>query len=311
MDIEKEIREIKSETDSQIVKELFKACEDPRVTTWVDTNVLVFSGSKQKLLKSSSLKTTQEVVAEVKKNDSQNPTFLHQNRARFEIPNTENNALYDQILSCCTTYSPLVQLAIDENRIENDEISAVKNNKLNAATDESVIFDFGREVANSDIANTGIVLPEYLANQKGIEKSWFKYHNNRERRLSANTYLWTDERILAGGVAEAFGDNRISVILTTDNDMFSIVKQLMDNLIWRWIERFKRPEQVLDRLFDSACAGLDHNLSLYRTEMVVRILAGELTEFLCDRDFIIWLYPTHRFMFYRSLEQFLLTGTEN
>ena len=115
---------------------------------------------------------------------------------------------------------------------------------------------------------------------------------------------------MAGAFSDALENIRISMVLTTDNDMFSIVKQLMDNMIWRWLEKSRRPEQSQERLFESVCTGLDHNLNLFRNEMVFKILDGELTSFLKERDMFIWLYPTEKFMFHRSLDQFLDTQAE-
>ena len=310
MDIENEIYEIKKDSDEKIVAELFKIGAADSVSVWVDANVLMYSSRKQELLRFPNLKTVPQVVTEVEKRDPQQRDFFDQNRPRFEICHPIESGTYAQIWSCTSNYTPLVQQAIAENIAQDIPQSIVQSNKLNQTTNESTIFDFGRDLMGFEIADTGVVVPEYLANQKGIEKSWFKYHNNRERRLSTDTYLWTDERVMAGAFSDALENIPISMVLTTDNDMFSIVKQLMDNMIWRWLEKSRRPEQSQERLFESVCTGLDHNLNLFRNEMVFKILDGELTSFLKERDMFIWLYPTEKFMFYRSLDQFLDTQAE-
>jgi len=307
MAIEDEIYEIKKDTDGRIVTELFKVGAADCVSTWVDANVLMYSSHKSELLQFPTLKTVPQVVTEVEKRKPQQRYFFDQNRSRFDISTPTDSGTYPHVWSCSSDYSPIVQQAIAENIAQNETESAVRNNKLHDATNESEIFDFGRELTCSEFLDTGFVIPEYVANQKGIEKSWFKYHNNRERRLSKDTYLWTDERVLAGAVSDAFDNQRISMILTTDNDMFSIMKQLMDNLIWSWIADVRRPEQSQERLFESVCAGLDHNLNLFRTELSLRIHDGDLPSFLTNRDVLIWLYPTERFVFFRSLDQFLST----
>ena len=308
MAIEDEIYEIKKDTDGRIVTELFKVGAADCVSTWVDANVLMYSSHKSELLEFPNLKTVPQVVTEVAKRAPKQRNFFEQNRSRFDISAPTVSGTYPHVWSCSSDYSPIVQQAIAENITQNETESAVQNNKLNDATNESVIFDFGRELAESEFVDTGLVIPEYVANQKGIERSWFKYHNNRERRLSNDTYLWTDERLLAGAVSDAFDNQQISIVLTTDNDMFSIMKQLMDNLIWRWIADVRRPEQSQERLFESVCAALDHNLNLFRTELALRICDGELSSFLNNRDVLIWLYPTERFVFFRSLDQFLNTN---
>jgi predicted nuclease of predicted toxin-antitoxin system len=63
-------------------------------------------------------------------------------------------------------------------------------------------------------------------------KAWHKYHRERFKKTGNNKYKYTDEKMVAAAITEAFLCNKEVVILTQDSDLSIILFQFRNNLIW-------------------------------------------------------------------------------
>ena len=285
--------------------QLVQLAQNPKTSVWVDSNVLMYSpkADKDRLLSFSELRTTPEVVHEVSKRPPKTSGFLAPFLEQSVVVGADSfqavgdGEIFAKASVCCKLYSPMTRVAIQQNLEANGSNSPIQRNVLRDATDESTIFNqasVNQEISEAiSEATDGVLSP--MSGVKKLKKSWLEYHNKREKGIRENTYIWTDEILVASAIADAFANNCVAILLTNDWDPNVVMKQFIDNVIAAIVDRqTQEPEQWWD-LYEKRCGDYDSFLASRRQALTDAICAEDLFAGVQGGDILIWQYPKNGF----------------
>lgn len=306
---------------ANLFQQVSSLAQAPNSGIWVDSNVIMYSSKadKQRLFDFSELRTVPGVVTEVRKRPTEVSyllaTFLEKATVvgddSFELAGA--GKMFRNVFACCSTYSPLTRTAIQQASNDIDSISPFANNILGKATDKSTIFDRAKSDDNLR-AKLKLILGDEMLSTSGLKKlklSWRDYHNKREGGLRNSTYLWTDEALVASAITDAFFNNCISIILTTDWDPNVIMKQFADNAIAASVDQFGVDPDSWKLYYAERCQQFDRFLHNRRGRIIEAICDNDLFGGCQGGDVIIWQYPSDRAWFFSFERTFIdLLGSE-
>ena len=288
-----------------INQQLVQLAQNPRTSVWADSNVLMYSpkADKDRLLGFSELRTTPEVVHEVRKRPPKTSGFLAPFLEQAVIVGDDSfraagdGAVFDKVAVCCKLYSPMTRVAIQQNLEAIGSNSPILDNALVDATADSTIFNqasVNQEISEAiSEATEGVLSP--MSGLKKLKKSWLEYHNKREKGIREKTYIWTDELLVASAITDAFANNCVAIVLTNDWDPNVVMKQFIDNVIAAIVDqRTQEPEQWWD-LYEKRCGDYDSFLASRRQMLTDAICDEDLFAGLQGGDVLIWQYPTNGF----------------
>jgi hypothetical protein len=308
-----ELAEMAAEVNEKIRSQLFALARHPKVGIWVDANVMMYAKKefKQELLGFSNLRSIPEVAIEVRKRAKKTSYLLDKFQESggvligpdsFRSPISE---LYKFILSHAASYSPFTQSAIVENLKTNGSTSPIENNALENFTKDSDFLESALDAI--EFTSALGVANEHNAECNKLRKSWFKYHREREQRVSAKSYLWTDEKLVASALTDGFAHNCVSIVLTTDWDPYVIIKQFVDNVIYQSVKigmRCMDGTDAFETLYGDRCIAFNKQNAERRFHQSTAIIDGDLFG-ACERaDLFIWHYPTEKFLSFSFPNEF-------
>lgn len=301
-----DIAEIQSEVREKTRLSLFALADDPRVGVWVDSNVMMYAqtNDKRRLLEFSQLRTVPEVGLEVGKRARKTSylwdSFLAVGGVQVGLNSFKDLNLdkhLQLIFHHAACYSPLTQVAIAENLRRNGSSSPIENGALLAQTNHSSFL----ESADSMLPISSLLglTESHKDDCDKLRRAWFKYHREREQRLNAKTYRWTDETLVASAITDSVAHKCVSMILTTDWDAFVIIKQFADNVVYHAVSlecSSTNRGEVFQGLFNERCHYIDSYNSQKKFRQAAAILDGELFEACEPADLFIWHYPTDSYV---------------
>ena len=299
MDFEQEFVE-------SLKRQLIEMAVSEKTSVWVDSNVLGFASKadKNRLIKFTNLKTIPQVIEEVSRK-SKAKEFLRKFRKKATVVGPScfygprSSVVFKNAVKCCKLYSPMARVAAQRNFESSGSSSPVVNNSLRNATDESDIFENAnaQNLAFSAMAAaSGGAVPAPAANAvKRLEKSWLKYHRDRQRGLRENTYLWTDELLVANAIADACLNNRVAIILTTDWDANSIMKQYIDNVLASIVDLETQSPDMWWADFKKKSKGFDAFLRSRKHGVTDAICSGQIINAFKEGDVLVWQFSSENF----------------
>ena len=308
-----EIAAIKLEVDEKMRSGLFALAEHPKVEVWVDANVMMYAKKefKKRLLEFSKLRTVPEVTLEVGKRDEKTSYLLGEfygvggfTVGADSFKKLQLDALYNIVLSHAASYSPFTQRVITENLETNGSSSPIENNMLESSTNSSSFLETP-ENATGIAAAFGLAA-EHEAECKKLREAWFKYHREREQRVKAKSYLWTDEKLVASAITNGLANHCVSVILTTDWDPYVIIKQFIDNIVYQSckVKLGGDGTEEFDILYRERCSDVDEQNIKRRAIQSMAILDGQLFESCEAANLFVWHYPTESYLSFHFSRDF-------
>lgn len=298
-----------------LLQQMSSLAEHSSSGVWLDSNVIMFSKKPDKLrmLDFSQLRTTPEVVAEVRKRPKESGYLLAPFLEKALVVGPDSfemvgeGKMFRNVSACCCLYAPLTRAAIKQGNIDSDSISPFANNVLGKATGKSTIFDHAKLVEKVRAALQPLVADEVLPKSllDKLQKSWRDYHNKREGGLRDRTYLWTDEILVASAITDAFSNNCISIILTNDWDPNVVMKQFADNAIAASIDEGGVDSEIWWQHYAERCQQFDSYLLERRSRIAEAICDKDLFGGCQGGDVIIWQYPSSGFWFFSFERAFI------
>lgn len=293
------------EMAESINQQLFQLALNQKTSLWVDSNVLMYvpKAHKNRLLEFSELRTTPEVVHEVRKRPPKTSGFSDPFLRQAVVFGADSFAaagdgeMFAMASTYCKLYSPMTRVAIQQNLEANGSNSPIEGNVLRDATLESSIFK--QAGANEEIskaiseATDGVIAP--MNGLKKLKKSWLEYHNKREKGLREKTYIWTDELLVASAITDAFTNNCVAIVLTNDWDPNVVMKQFIDNLIAAMVDRQTQEPEQWWQLYKNRCEEFDRYLTSRRQALTDAICDEDLFAGCQGGDVLIWQYPSNGF----------------
>lgn len=299
MDFEQEFVE-------SLKRQLIQMAVNEKTNVWVDSNVVGFASKadKNRLIKFTNLRTVPQVIEEVSRKPKARE-FLREFREKatvvgpsyFSCP--RSTAVLKNAVGCCKQYSPMARVAAQKNFESSGSSSPVVNNSLLSATKESDIFDYAhaQNLAFSAMAaaSGGAISAPAPNAVKRLEKSWLKYHRDRQRGIRENTYLWTDELLVANAIADACVNNRVTIILTTDWDANSIMKQYIDNVLSSIVDLETQNPEMWWTTFSKKSKSFDAFLRTRKHGVTDAICNGQIINAFKEGDVLIWQFSSENF----------------
>ena len=113
--------------------------------------------------------------------------------------------------------------------------------------------------------------------------------------------------MVASAITDAFANNCVSLILTTDWDPFVIVKQFVDNIIYQSVRievGSMDGTEAFDKLYDERCDMFDSHVEFRRFCQMKAILIEDLFESCEPADLFVWHYPTDSHLSFGFSQEF-------
>ena len=293
------------EMAESINQQLVQLALNQKTSLWVDSNVLMYSpkADKDRLLEFSELRTTLEVVHEVRKRPPKTSGFLVPFLDQAIVVGAEgfqaagDSEVFAKASTYSKLYSPMTRVAIQDNLEANGSNSPIERNSLRDATLESSIFNqasLNEEISKALSEATGGILSP-LNGVKKLKKSWLEYHSKREKGIRQKTYIWTDELLVASAITDAVANNCVAIVLTNDWDPNVVMKQFIDNLIAAIVDRQTQEPEKWWQLYEKRCIDFDGFLASRRQKLTDAICEEDLFAGCQGGDVLVWQYPSNGF----------------